>query len=115
MKNVIWILAVSVLLVGCAGPGGGVDENKTPAQISEEVKTMDVAQIQAKIEAYKTAIEKKSAELEPVIAKLKEIPVTQLMGEEAKQIKADVEDIKNAISVLKEKLDVYVKALNEKQ
>lgn len=110
MRKLIGVLVVSVFLIGCGG--GGVDGDKTPSQIVEAVKTMDIEQIQAKIEAYKKEIEEKTAELEPIIAKLKEIPLTEMMGDEAKNIKSDVDEVKAAIKVLKEKLDVYVKAYN---
>ena len=111
MKKLIGILVVGVFLIGCAG--AGPDSNKTPSEIAEAVKTMDLGQIQSKVEVYKKEIEKKSTELEPIMAKLKEIPLTEMMGEEAKNLKTDVGEVKAAVKVLKEKLDVYVKAYND--
>lgn len=112
MKKLLLAVIIGVMAVGCAG--SGVDENKTVAQIVEQVKTMDVAQIEAKINQYTQAIEAKGVELDAVKEKLAAIPMTQLMGEEAKTIKKEVDAITSSIKALKEKLNVYTKALKEK-
>lgn len=113
MGKIVLSVLIGFVLIGCGS--GGVDSNKTVAQITQEVQNMDLSQIQSKIDQYKKAIEAKSAELEPLMAELKKIPVTEMLGEDAKKIKADMEEVKNAVSTLKQKLDVYVKALQSKQ
>lgn len=114
MRKFALAVVLGILLIGC-GSSGGVDENKTVAQIVEEVKQMDMAQIQSKIEQYTDAIEAKKTELEPLITELKKIPITQMLGEDAKKIKADMEEIKSSITTLKQKMDVYVNALKSLQ
>lgn len=117
MGRVILSLFVAMVLIGCGegGMSGGVDSNKTVEQIVQDVKQMDMAQLQAKIDQYGKAIEAKSAELAPLMEELKKIPVTQMLGEDAKKIKADIEEVKSAIKVLNEKMSVYVTAMANAQ
>ena len=73
-------LAVCML----AGCGDGVDENKTPEQIKAEVVNLDAAAIQKQIDAYTKVIEEKSKELAKVMDQIKEIPLTEQLGDKAK-------------------------------
>lgn len=113
MGRVLLSLFLGFVLIGCGA--NGPDEGKTVEQIVEEVKQMDAAQIQAKIDQYTKLIESKTAELQPLMAELKKIPITQMLGEDAKKIKADMEEIKTSVTTLKSKMDVYIKALKALQ
>jgi hypothetical protein len=64
--------------------------------------------------AYKDAIEAKKGDVEKITAKLKEIPVTQMLGDEAKGLKADIADLNKSVSALKERFNVYYSKLKEK-
>jgi hypothetical protein len=56
----------------------------------------------------------KKAELEKVAAQLKEIPVTELLGEKAKQLKANVDSLAKSSDALKARFDVFYAKLKEK-
>jgi predicted nucleic acid-binding Zn-ribbon protein len=63
--------------------------------------------------AYKEAIAAKNSDLEKLTAKLKEIPVTEMLGDEAKELKADIDNLNKSISALKERFEVYYQKLKE--
>ena len=47
-------------------------------------------------------------------AKLKEIPVTQLLGRQAKQLKADIDNLNKSVAALKERFQIYYDQLKAK-
>jgi len=47
-------------------------------------------------------------------AKLKEIPVTQLLGEQSKQLKADIDNLNKSVAALKERFQIYYDQLKAK-
>jgi ATP-dependent Clp protease ATP-binding subunit ClpA len=106
------MLALSLLvLFGC---GKKADENKPISQVQAEAEKMNVADLKAMAMKYKDAIEVKKADVEKVAAKLKEIPVTQLLGDDAKKLKADIDNLNKSISALKERFEVYYNQLKTK-
>ncbi len=91
-----------------------VDESAPVSEVKTEAETMDVAKLRATALAYRETIVAKKAELEKLAAQLKEIPVTDLLGEKAKQLKANVDSLTQSIDALKERFDVYYAKLKEK-
>jgi hypothetical protein len=55
----------------------------------------------------------KKAEIEKVTAKLKEIPIAQQMGAEAKALQADIANLSKAVTSLTERFQVYYNKLKE--
>ncbi len=127
-----WLLAAGVIaLGGCKGkkveenkpapqppsaPAAEVkaDENVPVTEVKTEADKMDVSQLRAAALTYKEAIVAKKAELDKLAAQLKEIPVTDLLGEKAKQLKTDVDNLTKSVDALKERFDVYYAKLKEK-
>ncbi|MFT7538684.1 MAG: hypothetical protein ACI9F2_000835 [Lysobacterales bacterium] len=60
---------------------------------------------------YNKALEYKASEVDALKAKLKEIPMKELLVEEAKSIKNDVTEVTTSIKALTERLNAYAAAL----
>ncbi len=109
-------------LLGFAGCGKKADQGKTTAkanetipvaQVQTEAGKMNVEQLKAKAMEYKDAIVAKKAEIEKVAAKLKEIPLAQQMGTEAKALQGDIANLHKSVAALTERFQVYYNKLKE--
>ncbi|MPN00032.1 hypothetical protein SDC9_147226 [bioreactor metagenome] len=105
-------LALGLLMAGC---GQKADENKTPEQIKQEVTQMDTAQIQKQIDVYTNAIKAKSAELKVETDKLAKIPLTEMLGDEAKSLQGKIAEMTKSLDKLKANLEAYAEGLKTKQ
>jgi predicted nucleic acid-binding Zn-ribbon protein len=105
------LVMCQLLLFGC---GSKTDENKPIAEVKAEAEKMDASKLRAMAEAYKNAIVAKKADIEKVTAKLKDVPATELLSQEAKNLKADIENFNKSVSALKERFEVYYQKLKEK-
>ncbi len=107
--------ALVIGLAACSGGGSsaGVDESKPIAEIQAEAENMSADALRQSAEAYKKAIEDLGPEMEALAAKLKEIPPTQLLGEEAKAIKGDMEKLGGSVQSLTERFNVYLGELKK--
>jgi alanyl-tRNA synthetase len=115
MKNVTfyWLLVLwAFTIVGCGGKKA--DETKPISEVKTEAEKMDAGQLRSMAMTYKEAIVAKTDEVEKIAAKLKEIPVTELLGEKAKQLKTDIDSLTKSIDALKVRFDVYYAKLKEK-
>ena len=115
MKNVTfyWLLVLwAFTIVGCGGKKA--DETKPISEVRAEAETMDAGQLRNMAMTYKEAIVAKKGEVEKMTAKLKEIPVTELLGEKTKQLKTNIDDLTKSIDALKVRFDVYYAKLKEK-
>jgi len=98
---------------GQSKPTAQANETIAVAQVQAEAGKMNVEQLKAKAMEYKDAIVAKKAEIEKVAAKLKEIPITQQMGTEAKALQADVANLNKTVAALTERFQVYYNKLKE--
>ncbi|HJH05980.1 MAG TPA: hypothetical protein K8W19_18405 [Victivallis vadensis] len=115
MKKVTLSLFGAMLAVGMlTGCGERADENKTPEQIKSEVASWDAARIEKQIEVYKKAIEEKSKELAKVMDQIKEIPLQEQLGEKAKDLRAQADEIGKSLGKLKDNMAAYVDGLKAK-
>jgi predicted nucleic acid-binding Zn-ribbon protein len=105
------LVMCQLLLCGC---GSKTDEKKPISEVKAEAEKMDTGKLRTMAEAYKNAIVAKKGDIEKVTAKLKEIPATELLGQEAKDLKADIENLNQSVSALKERFEVYYQKLKEK-
>jgi uncharacterized lipoprotein YehR (DUF1307 family) len=109
--------AILFLLVMCSvamfGCGKKADESKPMDEVKAEAEKMDAGQLRAAAMEYKDAIVAKKGDIEKITAKLKEIPVAEMMGEQAKGLKADIESLEKSVSALKARFDVYYGKLKE--
>jgi hypothetical protein len=118
MKNVkgivfyLLLLLCSLIVLGCSQKAG--DENKSIDEIKAEAEKMDTAQLRAMAMKYKEAIIAKNEEIEKLIARLKDAPATEMLGDQADKIKAEVESINKSLSALEERFEVYYGKLKEK-
>ncbi len=112
-KMVLYLLVAAVVLVfsGCSKKA---DENKPISQVQTEAEKMSAGELKATVLKYKDAIAAKKPEVEKMMAKLKDIPVDKLLGEEAATLKADAEKLNKSIAALKERMDIYYNKLKEK-
>ncbi len=103
----------AVCLLCLAGCGKKADENKPVSEVKAEADKMNVEQLRAKAMEYKDAIVAKKADIEKVTAKLKEIPVTEQMGAEAKALQADIANLNKSVAALTERFQIYYSKLKE--
>ena len=105
------LVICQLLLCGC---GSKVDEKKPVSEVKAEAEKMDTGKLRAIAEAYKNAIVAKKGDIEKVTAKLKDIPATELLSKEAKDLKADIENFNKSMTALKERFEIYYQKLKEK-
>lgn len=116
--------AVAIIALGCGNEGGSGSggsgssdtaklENKPLDEIKAAVQKMGEADLKKWANKYKDAIMSKQQEMKKIEAKLKEIPITEALGEEAKALKGDIDEITKSISALRQRFDVYYSKLKE--
>lgn len=106
------VLGICVLaLCGC---GKKADENKPLGEVKAEAETMNVGQLREAALSYKDAILSKQDELAKLAAELQEIPIANMLGQEAKSLKSDIEGLNASVSALKSRFDIYYNKLSEK-
>ncbi|MHC4133078.1 MAG: hypothetical protein ACYSSP_12350 [Planctomycetota bacterium] len=84
------------------------------SEIKAEVEKLNVDQLKATALQYQQLIQAKSAEIEKLTAVMSELSIDQVLGEEGKAIKADVEELNKSITALKERFQIYYNKLKEK-
>lgn len=115
MKRALSMMAVAMSVVLLAGCGGQkADENKPLEEVKAEAASLDTAKLEKAALAYKDAIMAKQGDVEKLMAELKEIPITEMMGDQAKELKGKAEEIKKSVSALTERYQVYVEELKAK-
>jgi len=102
-----------MLLAGCGG--SGADESKPIDQVAAEAAEMGQAELKKMADKYEAAIADKVSEIDALKAKLKEIPITEMMGEKAGALKGDLGEITQSLSALKDRLAIYIKELKAQQ
>ena len=107
------VMAMAALVMAGCGDGKKADESKSPETIKQEVAKMDAADIQKTVANYQAAIEKKTAELNKKADELKQIPLTEMMGDKAKKIQGDMAEITKSIDKLKTNMAAYAEGLKK--
>ena len=106
------LAACVVALLGCGKKAA--DETKPVSEVKAEAEKMSVADLRAMAETYRDKITAKKGELDTLVKKLADIPLAEKLGEEAKAIQADMDDLGKAIQALTERFKVYYDKLKEK-
>ena len=114
VKNAVLCCLVGLCLFAIFGCSKKADENKSISEIKAEVEKLDIAGLRAKALEYKEAFTAKKSEVDKLAAKIKEIPVADLLGQEAKSLKADLENLEKSLSALQERFNIYYNKLKEK-
>ncbi len=116
MKKVYGLLSGLMLVAMLTGCGGNkIDENKPIDQVAADEAKMGQADLQKMVDQYQAAIADKNKDLDALKAKIKEIPITEMMGDNAKMLKEDVSKITSSMSKLKDQMAVYSKELAAKK
>ncbi|MBU1084048.1 MAG: hypothetical protein KKG84_03030 [Candidatus Omnitrophica bacterium] len=105
-------LAVTALMI--SGCGGGASETKPIATVKQEAQTMNTSQLKSMVAKYQQAIEAKKPAIQKLQAKLKAIPVAQMMGEDAAAIKKEIGNVTASIKALSDRMRAYLAELNKK-
>ena len=125
------LIAVSgIVLVGCAKKVDKAPPAKTttteaaatvPADVEKPItevqaqaQTMSVADLRSTAVQYQQAISAKQVDLQKVWAQVKEIPITEALGEKAKTLKAEALKIESTVKALTDRFQVYYNKLKEK-
>ena len=90
------------------------DVEKPVAEVQTQAQTMSVADLRTTAVQYQQAITAKGVDLQNVLAKVKEIPITEVLGEKAKALKAEAQKIQDSVKALTERFQVYYNKLKEK-
>ncbi len=114
MKLATTISIFVIFLLSISGCGKKADENKPISEVQAEAAKMNVEQLRQMATTYKNALAAKQTEVDKLVTKLKEIPVTQMLGEESKKLKGDIDNLTKSTSALKERFGIYYNALKEK-
>jgi hypothetical protein len=113
VKNAVICCLIALCLFAILGCGKKADENKPVSEAKAEAEKMDTDGLRAMAMSYKEAIAAKSSDLEKLAASLKDIPVTEILGAEAKSLKADMVNLEKSVSALKERFEVYYQKLKD--
>ena len=113
VRNAVLCCLIALCLSAILGCGKKADENKPISEVKAEAEKMDTDGLRAMATVYQKAITAKNSEVEKLTAKLKDIPVTEMLGNEAKELKTDIDDLNKSISALKERFEVYYQKLKE--
>ncbi len=113
VRNVTFCLLV-VCFLALAGCGKKADESKPLNEVKAEAEKMSVEKLRSMALTYKDAIMAKKDEVEKVAGKLKDIPVPKMLGDEARELKTEIEALNKSVSALKERFQVYYGKLKEK-
>ena len=105
------LVLCSLAMFGC---GKKADESKPVSEVRAEAEKMDVGQLRSMAIQYKDAIMAKQDEIAKIGAELKKIPVTEMLGEKAKGLTADVDSLTKSVSALTERFQVYYDKVKEK-
>ena len=113
VRNSVLCCLIALCLFAILGCGKKADENKPISEVKAEAEKLDTDGLRAMAMVYQKAIAAKNSEVEKVTAKLKDIPVTEMLGSEAKELKTDIDNLNKSISALKERFEVYYQKLKE--
>ena len=114
MKKLALYCLLTIFVIGLAGCGKDVDLSKTVDEVKAAAAEMDVSQLKAKAQAYQKQIEDKKAEVEALMQKMKDIPLKDKLGEEAKELKGKISEITGSVKALGSHYEAYLDALKAK-
>jgi hypothetical protein len=94
--------------------GLDVDTTKPLSEVQAQADKMDTGSLKATALKYKDAILAKEADLEKLGAKIKDIPITQALGQEATGLKTDYQNLQTSLKSLKDRFQIYYDTLKKK-
>ena len=112
---IVCVCALACGLLSFSGCGGTADEEKPLDEVKKEAEKMDAGQLRKKALEYKDAITAKTGEIDKLKEKLDEIPLAEKLGDEAKKLKGEVEELTKSLKSLKDRFEVYYDQLKKKE
>lgn len=100
-----------LIILGC---GKIADENKPLNEVKAEAAEMDVEDLREMALAYKELIHANLEEVGKIKNKIKEIPLKEMFGEQAQELKQELGPVIKSISELKKRFWVYYSELKKK-
>ena len=113
-KITLCVLLVASLFVFTGCGKKKADPNKPVTEVQAEADKMDAKQLQAAVDSYTEALNAKKADVEKIVAKLQKVPLTEMVGEDAKNMQTDIGRVNETIAALNERMKIYSDKLMEK-
>ena len=113
-RNITFYCLLVLCILAMVGCGEKADESKPISEIKAEAEKMNAEKLRAMAMKYKDAIMAKKGEVEKVVKQLKDIPVTKMLSDDAKELKTEIEALNKSVSALKDRFKVYYDKLKEK-
>ena len=86
LARILLCIVLGICVLALCGCGKKADENKPLGEVKAEAETMNVGQLREAALSYKDAILSKQDELAKLAAELQEIPIANMLGQEAKSL-----------------------------
>jgi uncharacterized coiled-coil DUF342 family protein len=100
-----------IIILGCDKKA---DENKPLDEVKAEAAEMDVEDLREIALEYKETIYANLEEIGKIKNKIKEIPLKEMFGDQAQELKQELEPIIKSINELKKRFWVYYSELKKK-
>lgn len=84
-------------------------------EVKQEAESFSMEDLKKTVSNYEQAIESKMQEMSKLQDKLKGFSFSEMMGDEAKAIKSEVDKVNTSMKNLKERLQVYMDKLKVHQ
>ena len=107
MRFALCLILAAACITFLPGCGGSADPDRPIGEVKAEADSLDVDGLRAMAMRYKDAIVAKQGDVEKLVEKLKAIPITEALGQEAKDFKVEVESLTKSVKALKERFEVY--------
>ncbi|MCK4887303.1 MAG: hypothetical protein KAS96_07935 [Planctomycetes bacterium] len=112
-------ITLCVLLLGClfvftSCGKKKADPNKPVTEVKAEAEKMDAKQLQGMVDSYTEALDAKKTDVEKIMAKLKKVPIAEMVGEDAKELRAEIDAVNKSLAALSERMKIYADKLKEK-
>lgn len=102
------VVVAVALLAGCSKE---IDENKPIGQVKMEASKMKPAAVQKMIGCYEPLIAEKAARIEGIKKQVKDLSISELMGEKAKTLHVELRDLTASLGALQKQMAVYAEEL----
>lgn len=89
------------------------DLNQSVEQIKEKVAGFDKTQVLAYVDQYKSVLLEKKGQIADLTGQLKDLSMTELMGDKAKVLKDQITQYSDQFSGLKDRYSIYLQKLEE--
>jgi outer membrane murein-binding lipoprotein Lpp len=102
------VLMAVFMLAGCSSE---IDENKPMETVRVEASKMKPEALKAKVAQYEALIAEKTAGIDGIKQQLKDLTISELMGEKAKTLKEEMSGLTASFEKLSDQMAVFAKEL----